>query len=506
MGTADTRMANRETNPEQEALSSAVDTLLISGRCIDPESGLDGIRHVAISEGRIVQVLDEDAQLPPASSTIDCTGLVVCPGFVDLHSHGAGHPPTAKMQVQDGVTFHGEFEFGACDVNGWYNERKGRSIIHHGVTSGHIPNRVQLLTARHLPEHEPHKPHSHGPHLLDCCFCTKSDTHHIETNAEEVEHLVEQLQAGLAAGALGLGLGIQYTSAADHEEIYRLFQLGCRAKVPLFIHSRGTFKDLTDFHEMFANAAASGASLHICHINSSGGVLNLPLIFEMIEGLNSHGTDVTAEAYSFTAGMTRLDSGVFEPGWADRIKCGPADLEWIATGERLTWDNFEEKRAEGGLVAVHNVPEHVIEQCMRDKQIMVASDAIPYDENGKGHPRAAGCFSRVLGTYVREKQVVSLPDAIAKMTLLPARRLEAVCAAFKKKGRLQEGVDADVCVFDPATIRERATFQDPMLASEGVKHVFVNGVPLVADGQFVEGVTPGVGYRSDIFCDDRQNP
>lgn len=115
-------------------------------------------------------------------------------------------------------------------------------------------------------------------------------------------------------------------------------------------------------------------------------------------------------------------------------------------------------------------------------------------------------FLLLQGTYVREKQVVSLPDAIAKMTLLPARRIEAVCAAFKKKGRLQEGVDADVCVFDPDTIRERATFQDPMLASEGVKHVFVNGVPVVADGQFVEGVTPGVGYRSDIFCDDRQNP
>jgi len=497
---------NRERNPEEHTSSVTVDTLLTSGRCIDPESGLDAIKHVAILDGRIIRLIDDGAPLPDARSTIDCTGLVVCAGFIDLHSHGAGHPPTARMQAMDGVTFHGEFEFGACDVAGWYSARHGQSIIHHGVTAGHIPNRVQLLTAKHRPADAPHKAHSHGPHLLDCCFCTKSDTHHIPTDAEDVKQIVRQLRAGLDAGALGLGLGIQYTSAADHEEIYRLFELGCGAQVPLFIHSRGTFKDLTDFHEMFANAAASGASLHICHINSSAGVLNLPLIFEMIEGLNKHGIDVTAEAYSYTAGMTRLDSGVFEPGWADRIKCGPEDLEWIATGERLTWENFEQKRSEGGLVAVHNVPEHIVEQCMSDKRCIVASDAIPYDQDGKGHPRAAGCFSRALGTYCREKQLISLPDLIAKMTLLPAKRLEKVCSAFKTKGRLQEGADADVCVFCADTIRERATFQDPMVPSEGVKHMLVNGVAVVQQGQFVEGVTPGLGYRSDIYNPDRRNP
>lgn len=523
-----------------------LDILLRNGQCIDPETGLDRICNVGIREGRIEYVVDPTSGAAAECQTsahheIDCTGLTITPGFIDLHSHGAGYVPSAKLQALDGCTFHGEFEFGVCDVEKWYADRLGSQIIHYAASAGHIPNRIAVLSSRiadsppvfetsgndilhpaetsgkdilhqqvkrrrrHLREKEysrhelaaPHKSHSKDPHLLSTCFCTAHKTHHLPTTSAEVELITTQLENGLKNGACGLGLGIAYTSAADHEEIYRIFKLGARWKVPLFIHSRGTMEDLTDFHEMFANSAASGAPLHICHLNSSAAPLNMPLILEMISDLNKRGVDVTTEAYPYTAGMTRLDSGVFEPGWQDRLKISPEDIEWIETGERLTEDTFATRRQQGGLVAVHSISEQIVQLCLTDPRVMIASDAIPYTPDGKGHPRSAGCFCRVLGVYVRERAVLSLIEAIKKMTLLPAKRLEASCPAFKKKGRLQQGMDADICIFNAATVTDNATFANPMLPSSGVRELIVDGKLVVHNGVLQEGSTPGRGYRAE---------
>ena len=329
-------------------------TLLTNGRCIDPESGLDDVRHVGVRDGRIVSITDPALPLPEAETTIDCTGLVVTAGFIDIHSHGAGHPRTARMQALDGCTFHGEFEFGVDDPEAWFAAREGGQLIHYSCSAGHIPCRVAALADSAKPQ----KPHAGQPHMLDGCQCMAAESHFHRAAASETARVVGRLEAALAAGAIGLGLGIAYTSAADHEEVYRLFQLGARAGAPLFVHSRGTFEarapcvhpastpaaiaislaipshqDLTDVHELFADAAATGAAVHLCHINSSSGPLNIGLILEMVDALQARGVDVTAEAYPYTAGMTRLDSGVFTPGWEARLKIGPEDLEWLETGE-----------------------------------------------------------------------------------------------------------------------------------------------------------------------------
>jgi dihydroorotase len=215
----------------------------------------------------------------------------------------------------------------------------------------------------------------------------------------------------------------------------------------------------------------------------------------MIEDLNKRGIDVTTEAYPYTAGMTRLDSGVFEPGWDKRLRIGPGDLEWIDTGERLTWENFESKRAEGGLVAVHAVSPDVVDLVIGHERVMIASDSIPYTPDGKSHPRSAGTFSRVLGQYVRDRSILTLPLAIKKMTLMPAQRLEGVAPVFKRKGRLQVGCDADIVVFDPATITDNATFAQPMVASTGVKELLVGGVRVISEGALT-GARPGKACKS----------
>ncbi len=193
--------------------------------------------------------------------------------------------------------------------------------------------------------------------------------------------------------------------------------------------------------------------------------------------------------YPYTAGMTDLGSAVFDEGWqAKQGGISYGDLQWALTGERLTAESFARFRKQGGMVAIHSIPEEVVRLAISDPMVMIASDGIL--ENGKGHPRAAGCYARVLGRYVREQHVLTLMDALRKMTLMPADRL-----GIKTKGRLAIGADADIAVFDPARVVDKATFESPAQYSEGIAYVLVGGTLVVKGGELVEGVAPGRPVR-----------
>jgi N-acyl-D-aspartate/D-glutamate deacylase len=245
--------------------------------------------------------------------------------------------------------------------------------------------------------------------------------------------------------------------------------------------------------EMIADAAVTGASIHIVHITSMAmGQTGLAL--EMIEGARKHGLDVTTEAYPYTAGQTRLDSAVFDEGWQQKLGITYKDLQWVATGERLTAETYARYRKEGGSVILHAIPEEAARQAVANPGVMVASDGSI--AGGKGHPRGAGTYARVLGHYSRDEKIVPLMTAIRKMTLLPAQRLESVSPQMSLKGRVKVGADADIAVFDPARVTDKATFEKPDQYSEGINYVLVNGVLVVRDGKIVEGVKPGAGIKA----------
>jgi dihydroorotase len=187
--------------------------------------------------------------------------------------------------------------------------------------------------------------------------------------------------------------------------------------------------------------------------------------------------------------MTDLASAIFAEGWQQRqggISFG--DLQWALTGERLTAESFARYRKQGGFVAIHSIPEEIVRLAVSNPLVMVASDGIL--DQGKGHPRAAGTFARVLGRYVREQHALTLMDAVRKMTVMPADRL-----GLRSKGRIALGADADLAIFDPEHVTDRATFENPAQYSDGIPYVIVNGTLVVNRGELVPNIAPGRGIR-----------
>jgi N-acyl-D-aspartate/D-glutamate deacylase len=214
----------------------------------------------------------------------------------------------------------------------------------------------------------------------------------------------------------------------------------------------------------------------------------------MIGGARAHGLDVPVEAYPYVAGMTALKSAFFNPGWQQRVGITAHEIALPETGERLTPASFARYRAQPAprLVLIYMNRQEVVDAVSRDPQTMIATDAVMQD--GKGHPRAAGTFARVLAHYVRTERMLPLIEAVRKMSLMPAQRLETMLPEARRKGRLQVGADADIDVFDLATVSDRATYTAPAEPSVGFRFVLVNGTLVVRDGQVLDA-RPGRALR-----------
>jgi N-acyl-D-aspartate/D-glutamate deacylase len=312
---------------------------------------------------------------------------------------------------------------------------------------------------------------------------------------EEIKQIKQGIRQGLERGATAVGFGVAYTYAATYWEILEALRVAAEFGAPSHLHIREGESGIQGLQEVIAAAAVTGAPVHVVHINSSGK-WNIPRLLEMIEKARSRGIDITTECYPYTAGMTLLESALFQPGWRKKWRLEYSDLQWVATGERLTAETFAKYRKQGGLVIIHTNPEELVDQAVTHPLTIIASDGLL--ENGKGHPRTSGTYARVLGRYVREKEKLKLMDALRKMTLMPALRLENRVPAMKNKGRIRVGADADLAVFDPETILDTSTYQDPAAYSKGIQYVFVNGVPVVEDGKLVEGATPGQPIRAPV--------
>lgn len=458
-----------------EAASEKYEVVIANGRVMDPESGLDAVRNVGISGGKIRAIATGALQ---GQTTIDAKGLVVAPGFIDLHQHGQD-AENYGAKAADGVTTALELEVGVADVDSWYGNREGKSLINYGASAGHIQARMVVM---------------HDPGQL----LPSGDAAHREATPAEIEEILALVEKGLRRGAVAVGLGPAYTEAATNWEITQVFRAAAKYHASCHVHIRsvipGTEGHFEGFEEVMAAAAITGAPLHIVHIQSTGGP-NVVQELQMISEARARGMDVTTESYPYTMGMTGIQSALFD-GKENEPDAYFASLLWPATGEHLTRESFARYRKSGGMVILPSNTQENVDAAIESPLTMIASDG--FLSNGQGHPRTAGTYARVLGHYVREKKTLDLMTALRKMTLMPAQRLEKRAPAFKDKGRIRIGADADIAVFDPVRIIDKATYEKPLQYSEGIQFVLVNGVAVVKDGRLVDGVFPGRAARAPI--------
>jgi N-acyl-D-aspartate/D-glutamate deacylase len=448
------------------------DLVLEGGRVMDPETGVDAVRNVGMRDGRIVRI---SSQALSGRRVVHAAGLVVAPGFIDLHQHAQDFA-SQRVKALDGVTTALELEIGAPDVAQFLKGKEGHSLIHYGSSASHVAARALVFGAP-LPA---------GEILPKSGPATDQPA-----TPEQIEAIRNRLREELEAGGLAVGMGIQYTPGATRLEVIDMFRLAAERGLPVYTHMRsagrvepGSAIEATS--EVIGAAAITGASLHIVHINSTCARDAMECL-AMVEGARARGLDVTTEAYPYTAGMTSINSAVFNPGWQEKFGISYGDLVLPDTGEHLTRERFEElhNSSKTQLVLVFSNTQEMVDKVIPHPLVMIASDGL------EGHPRNAGTYSRVLAQYVREKGTITLMDALRKMSLMPAEMLERSTPTARQKGRLQEGADADIVVFNISTITDRSTFEKPMEPSVGVRYLVVAGTLIVDEGKIVPDVFPG---------------
>ncbi|MFL5585167.1 MAG: amidohydrolase family protein [Gemmatimonadaceae bacterium] len=453
----------------QRIANAVYDRVIVGGRVMDPESGLDAVRNIGLRNGRIAVIT---TQAVSGRDTTDARGLIVAPGFIDIHAHGQT-PQTYGFQALDGVTTSLELELGTSDVAAWYRDRSAGERINYGVSIGHIKVRMAVM-------------HDSGTVM------PVGDGAYRAASSAEIGEIAKRIETGLRDGAVSIGAGFPYTPAATRDELLAVFRVAAKTKTPVHVHIR---PGVAGLKEALSLAGETNASLHVVHINSAG-LAQTPLMLAMIREARGQGHDVTTEAYPYDAGMTEIQSATIQDVYRAAPDDSLADLEWPPTGERLNRESFARYSRIGGPIVVHTNTEPMVVAAISSPLTIIASDA--YWQGSTGHPRTTGTFSRVLGRYVRETHSLSLMDAIGKMTLMPARRLETRVPAMKQKGRLRVGADADITIFDAARVMDRSTYREPALSPVGIQHVIVNGVSVVANARPVDRVVPGKAVRAPL--------
>ncbi len=486
---------------------SDADVVLRGGRVIDPETGLDAVRDVALAGGRIAGVA---ALLPPGAAEYDVTGLVVTAGFIDLHSH-VDDIGGLRLQAMDGVTTALELEAGVTPVAAAYRRAaaQGRPV-NYGFSASWALARMKAVAGI-----------TPGGNLAGLMASIGNPAWQLPAEPAQVSAMMSRLAGDLADGAIGIGILLGYAPAAGTEEYLRVAALAAEAGVTTFTHARDLIEMVPDgatdgAEEIVRAAAQTGAHMHYCHVNSTSQ-RHIGRVLGLVGRAQAAGSRVSIEAYPYGSGMTGIGAAFLAPERLGERGLVPSSLTYAPTGERVATEaRLRELRLAdpGGLVIMDLLSEDdpadrdLLLRSLTFPGSVVASDAMPLTWTTPAdklawplppgaitHPRTAGTFSRALRLLTREHGSHDLATALAKCSLDPARLLQGHVPAMRRKGRLQPGADADVIVFDEKLITDRATYQHSTRPSTGIRHVLVNGEFVVRDGDIVTDARPGREIR-----------
>ena len=497
------------------AVAVEYDLVISNGRVMDPETAYDDIANVGIKGGTIAVITKKEIS---GKETIDATGQVVAPGFIDIHAHGQ-NIGDYRMQAMQGVTTMLELESGVVPIADWYELQAQKNLpIHYGAAAGWTYARIATFTET--------KPEATAKYFQDAQG--RMDWKMNIATPEQQEQILKLVEQGLDEGALGIGINAGYAPGYGQKEYFALAELAAKRNVATFTHVRyaSNMEPKSSFEaikELIANAAITGAHMHVCHINSSS-LKDIHSTLKLIDNAFENNINISVGAYPWGAASTVVGAAMFSgEGWRERM--GSTAENFQLGTKRMTEEQLADyqKNNPGTFITWHFLDESnpddlaLLDASILHPRILIESDEMfwmfmdehnrvinyegdewPLPKESFSHPRSNGTFAKILRSYVRERKLLSMQEALRKMCLMPAQTLEDFVPQMKKKGRLQKGMDADIVVFDPETISDVGTYEAPNQPAVGVQSLLVNGTLVVAEGKLVTDAAPGRPIRRPV--------
>jgi cytosine/adenosine deaminase-related metal-dependent hydrolase len=486
------------------------DIVITGGRVMDPETGLDAVRNIGVLGDKIARITEDEIQ---GRETIDARNHIVAPGFIDMHNHNAGVPFGEKAALRDGVTTPMELEAGVYPVSDWYERLEGKCRTNYGASVGTLPVREHVFNPEYTTQFA-------GDAVYDLMAAPEKAHTSMKwstqvATAGELKRIEQYLEEGLKQGAIGIGHTPGYMVAGvTQEEAIICQKLVGKYKQSVYIHCRFSGQrppasGILGFMEQMAPQLSYGGGIVFQHMTAQA-LADTPQALELFDAAREKGIPALAEVYPYDFGGTIVAADYLHPdNYGPNMGREYKDIIETATGTPLTRQRYEQlvKTAPGTNVLFYNATEDTVLAALAHPTSVLGSDAFPFVmktdgscvldwevpfEAVNGHPRAAGAHAKLL-RWVREKKVnIPLMLAVSKMTYMIARYLQDNgVPQMADKGRLQEGKDADITIFDPENVQDNSTIENGGLPSTGIPHVLVNGTVVVRNSENVNNVFPG---------------
>jgi cytosine/adenosine deaminase-related metal-dependent hydrolase len=466
---------------------------------MDPETGFDAIRNIGINDGTIVTITTADIE---GAETVDASDMIVTAGFIDAHFHWV-RSMGYKLGLRDGVTTAMDLEFGSLGtlVNDWYDARNGVTQVNYGTASGHELARSLVLdgaTAIDAPDGG--KTRGAGMGWAETVATT-----------EQSDQIMNTLDAGLQAGAIGIGSTLGYMPGVTAQEMFNVQELAAGYGRQTSVHLRHTpgtaTTEVNGAQEILANAAALNAPACINHFNNPGW----ETVYTLIQGMRKNGHNVWGEIYPYAAGSTTINAVFLRPeSWVEKLGRRYEDTMFNPeTNQFFTQESYEKTLRENPatIVVLYKMPAETVKQWLRLPGITMGSDGMPipgewnwstkYEALPNMHPRGAGARGKSL-RFARE-QNIPLMQVLSLLSYNTAKYLgDMGLVAMQKRGRIQEGMIADIVIFDPLKVTDNATYTKGTSPTTGISTVLVNGQITVRDGLVRDNVFAGQPIRFSL--------
>jgi len=443
-----------------------MDIVIKNGRVIDPKNKIDSKLNIGIHCGKVAIVTNRELT---GDCVIDAEGLTVCPGFIDAHMH---EDPYDEEK--------GEFEIGIFDC-----------MAKMGVTTaiggncGGGPDRPDLYLDAVDKIGLPVNFGIFVPHGALRRLVGENDKYK-NVRPENLAKMKAATEEYLAAGCLGVSFGIRYIPGLDEKELLTVCEpLKTENKI-VSAHIRDDAKQVIPAALELINVGETlNIPVQVSHIGSMGAYGQMESLLALVDERKAKGMDVSMDCYPYDAFSTGIGETTYDDGFLERYETSYDRIE-IAEGEykgkRLSEELFHKLRREQPetITIGHVMKDNEIDMAIGHPGVLIGSDGFMHDS--QGHPRASGTFPRIFHKYVKEKKILSLYQAIEKMTYLTAQRY-----GLEIKGSLEVGFDADITIFDDREIRDNATFSEPALPPDGIKYVIINGVIAVKGTKIING-------------------